>query len=279
MLFRAQNEARSKQDPSKSAFENSTCVVVELVLPARTSSSSGQLIELCWLKANLLPMLPKHTQLQNSTLAIQVPTPILSSEESPSNPGWFPDTFARDNFCGCMAGDGTISGLTSSNTIVPATPTTADKMKPGFDLSIRYHRTGFASASVRETCRVDCQGNFLCSISIRTRNDRGMNHSLLQRLCQQKRRCCEPLGSSRHQNLACQYHLLHWPRKMILSFERDWQTGWLALSILTKRSRSKAANFPALYLPIPRRPCSPMNVDQRRRSEPARAFGCREDAL
>lgn len=29
-------------------------------------------------KASLLPMLPKQTQLQNSTLAIQVATPILS---------------------------------------------------------------------------------------------------------------------------------------------------------------------------------------------------------
>lgn len=43
----------------------------------------------------------------------------------------------------------------------PATPTSDDKIKPGFDLSTRYHNTGFARASVNETWSVDCQGSFL----------------------------------------------------------------------------------------------------------------------
>lgn len=34
--------------------------------------------------ANLLPIFPKHTLLQNNTLAIQVPTPMLSLLISPS---------------------------------------------------------------------------------------------------------------------------------------------------------------------------------------------------
>lgn len=62
-----------------------------------------------------------------------------------------------------MAGDGTISGLICNNAKVPAVPTTAERMKPGFDLSMTYHSTGFTSARVDDTCSVDCQGSFLCT--------------------------------------------------------------------------------------------------------------------
>lgn len=109
--------------------------------------------------ANLLPMLPKQTQLQNSTLAIHVLTPILSlvirpSDRMPSKVEL--PAFARGEG---VAGEGTISGFTPSSTAVPATPTMADRKKPGLERSTMYHRTGLTSASVRETCRVDCQGS------------------------------------------------------------------------------------------------------------------------
>lgn len=43
--------------------------------------------------ANLLPIFPKHTQLQNSTLAIHVPTPIISLLTNPSYPTLSYDIF------------------------------------------------------------------------------------------------------------------------------------------------------------------------------------------
>lgn len=58
-------------------------------------------------------------------------------------------------------GDGTISGLMPRSAIVPPIPTTAESKNPVFDRSTRYHNTGFARASVSETCSVDCQGSFL----------------------------------------------------------------------------------------------------------------------
>lgn len=120
-----------------------------------------QLIVLCWPNASLLPMLPKHTQLQNSTLALQVQTPMLSWETKPSMPTSGAVMFASVALGSRIAGDGTILGLISNNMKVPKIPTIADKMKPAFDRSIRYQSTGLTSARVRETCIVDCQGNFL----------------------------------------------------------------------------------------------------------------------
>lgn len=72
-----------------------------------------------------------------------------------------------------MAGDSTMSGLICSKAEVPTIPTTAENMKPGFDLSTKYHSTGFTSARVKETCRVDCQGNFLCKIMFSTAKMKG----------------------------------------------------------------------------------------------------------
>jgi hypothetical protein len=43
-------------------------------------------------------------------------------------------------------------------------PTADENANPGIDLSIRYHSTGFANASVKETCKVDCQGSFRCCL-------------------------------------------------------------------------------------------------------------------
>ncbi len=45
---------------------------------------------------------------------------------------------------------------------VPRTPTADENANPGMDLSIRYHSTGLANASVNDTCKVDCQGSLLC---------------------------------------------------------------------------------------------------------------------
>lgn len=56
-------------------------------------------------------------------------------------------------------------GFTPRQIAVPRTPTIADRRKPAFDRSTRYHNTGFTSASVRDTCRVDSQGSFRFEIS------------------------------------------------------------------------------------------------------------------
>ena len=111
-------------------------------------------------------MLPKQTQLQNRTLAIQVQTPILSCEMKLSMPTSGAVLLASVALGGCVAGDGIMLGLISNSIEVPTIPTTADKMKPGIDLSITYHSTGLTSARVNETCIVDCQGNLLCGVVV-----------------------------------------------------------------------------------------------------------------
>jgi hypothetical protein len=51
----------------------------------------------------------------------------------------------------CVApGDGIISGLRLRRMVVPKTPTAAERRKPGLERSMRYHRTGFTRASVRD---------------------------------------------------------------------------------------------------------------------------------
>lgn len=59
------------------------------------------------------------------------------------------------------AGAGTISGFVTRIKAVPVTPMKDDKARPGFERSMRYHSTGFTRASVRDSWRVDCHGNFL----------------------------------------------------------------------------------------------------------------------
>jgi hypothetical protein len=49
-----------------------------------------------------------------------------------------------------IAGEGIISGFKLRSTVVPSTPTAADRRKPGLERSTRYQRTGFTRASVRE---------------------------------------------------------------------------------------------------------------------------------
>lgn len=110
------------------------------------------------LSANLRPILPKQTQLQNITLAIHVATPMVSLVIIPSNPSPL-DVWAALAPGEGVAGEGTIPGLTPSNTAVPVRPTTVERMKPGLERSMRYHNTGLTSARVRETWRVDCHGS------------------------------------------------------------------------------------------------------------------------
>ena len=98
-------------------------------------------------------MFPKHTQVQNSTLAIHVPTTILS--------GGMPvyqilacGTDASSPATGdgaVAAGEGTISGLMLRTASIPVKPTTVENTKPDLERSTRYHRTGLARERVRET--------------------------------------------------------------------------------------------------------------------------------
>ena len=114
------------------------------------------------MKASLLPIFPKQTQLQKRTLAIQVDTPMPSFETKWEDPfsavkDLLPETALED----AIAGEGTMSGLIPRRVIVPRMPTLADKTNPVLERSIKYQSTGLAKASVRDTCNVDCHGSFL----------------------------------------------------------------------------------------------------------------------
>jgi hypothetical protein len=79
-------------------------------------------------------MAPKQRLVQNRMLANHVYTPNRSDDND-----W------------CMAGTGTKLGSTTRSTTVPTRLTKVEKASPGSDRSIRYHKTGFASASVSAT--------------------------------------------------------------------------------------------------------------------------------
>jgi hypothetical protein len=113
------------------------------------------------LSANLRPILPKHTQLQNSTLIIQIPPSMPSLLTYPPRSSiivlcW---TVA---FLEEEAGLGIMSGFETRRSAVPVAPTPKERMKPGLERSIMYHRTGLTSANVSEACRVEVHGSFLC---------------------------------------------------------------------------------------------------------------------
>lgn len=119
-------------------------------------------------RASLLPMLPKHTQLQNKTLMTQMPVSIVLFVARPPSirtslpvcPVEFRSRYGDEE----PIGAGMISGSSPRETIVPARPTAADRRKPVLDRSIRYHKSGFAIAKVRETCIVEAHGTFLCEV-------------------------------------------------------------------------------------------------------------------
>ena len=118
--------------------------------------------------ASRRPIFPKHTQLQNNTLAIHVatatspcdiPIAIIPSSEARPEP-LLNDEAALEEEEGSACCAETISGLISSRAIMPVMPIRLDRTKPDLDRSMRYHRKGLTRARVRETWRVDCQGVF-----------------------------------------------------------------------------------------------------------------------
>jgi hypothetical protein len=64
---------------------------------------------------------------------------------------------------GCNVGEGSMSGLETSRSAVPVRPTPVERMKPGLDRSIKYHRNGLTRARLMEACKVDAQGSLRCS--------------------------------------------------------------------------------------------------------------------
>lgn len=105
-------------------------------------------------KDNLRPMFPKQTQLQKSTLRIQTPVSRVSCLASPPKAS-FP---SAEGLCaevalrnGVADGAGIMSGLTPMSTAEPASPTMAERSRPGLERSMSHQRSGLARASVRDT--------------------------------------------------------------------------------------------------------------------------------
>ena len=83
-----------------------------------------------------------------------------------------------------------------SRAIVPPTPTTVDSKNPVFERSIKYHNTGFARASVSETCKVDCHGSFLWIRLLALDDSKALRCLQLQKQFQRMPRHCVRQGSS-----------------------------------------------------------------------------------
>ena len=69
--------------------------------------------------------------------------------------------YDADGSCDAVAGAGTHSGFMPKRIPAPMTPNTHDTVNPLRVRSIKYHITGLTSASVKDTCSVDCQDSFL----------------------------------------------------------------------------------------------------------------------
>jgi hypothetical protein len=127
--------------------------------------------------ASFLPMLPKHTQLTNSTLAIQVAIPMVSWLMSPrtmsSCGAWKPAVWLesprRSEEADRGDGEGSRVGLTPRSIPVPPIENRAERMKPGGERSMRNQMAGFARARVNDSCRVDCQGSLRMAKAIPTK--------------------------------------------------------------------------------------------------------------
>lgn len=109
--------------------------------------------------ANCRPILPKHTHAQKRTLAIQVRTAIPSCVIPVANANSSPVLFSPNVVGGLSVDDGINSGFSPRTRPIPATPTTVDSRNPVLVRSMRYHKTGFTSARVREACVVDSHGS------------------------------------------------------------------------------------------------------------------------
>lgn len=114
--------------------------------------------------ASCRPIFPKQTHAQNSTLAIHVPTAMLSCDRPTSTSYSSPEPGIVILVDG-LVGAGTISGLSPRMVPIPASPTTVDRIKPGLERSTRYHSTGLTRARVSDACAVDCQCSLRLTLS------------------------------------------------------------------------------------------------------------------
>lgn len=125
------------------------------------------------------PMLPKHRQLQNSTLSIHTPVSIV---------WWWPASIPL-RLVGaasgaallvplrvfglpsrCRDGVGIMSGLMPRRSREPTRPTAAESTRPVLERSISHHRSGLARASVAEIWSVEDQASLRCSSYISTKS-------------------------------------------------------------------------------------------------------------
>ena len=107
--------------------------------------------------------MPKQTQLQNSTLTIQIPvSTVLGPRSSQTAPG-SPVSEALPAHAPPSGdgndGAGMMSGLMPRRSRLPASPTAAERRRPGFVPSTRYQRKGFARVRAVETWRVETHGS------------------------------------------------------------------------------------------------------------------------
>ena len=118
-------------------------------------------------QASLLPMFPKHTQLQNNTLSIHTPDstvlfcaryPPRSTVSSSSSASAAADSLLRNRAL-VTEGVGIMAGFTPRRTTEPASPTAAERRKPALDRSMSHQSSGLTRAKVTETCKVEDQGS------------------------------------------------------------------------------------------------------------------------
>jgi hypothetical protein len=121
--------------------------------------------------AKTRPILPKHTQQQNKTLAIHVAT-LICSFRTQSVTRKDPDCAPPAGGDGGMlelpeekddVGAGMRPGLMASKAAVPRNPIAVLRVRPAVVRSRRYQRMGLARASVRDSCRVVSQGRRRCA--------------------------------------------------------------------------------------------------------------------
>lgn len=92
------------------------------------------------------------------TLATQVRTAMLSCVIPAPNVFSHPVPLRKAVPTDGPVEAGMSSGFKPRTTLIPVKPTVVESRKPVEVRSIRYHRTGFARARVREACVVDSQG-------------------------------------------------------------------------------------------------------------------------
>lgn len=108
-------------------------------------------------------MLPKHRQLQNSTLSIHTPVSMVSWRVDTGGGGAVPVSLVALAALGwrriCREGMGIMPGLMPRSSKDPTRPTMAERRKPGLERSMSHQSRGLARASVAEIWRVDDQAS------------------------------------------------------------------------------------------------------------------------